>query len=93
LTKNKDGKRDHEMRQTKKRNQYYFGMKAHIGADVESGLVHYVHGTAANVANVPQVAQLLARRTRSTQTRAIPGARSAVSMLTVRLSVDRGTQR
>src|SRR5690606_39914196 len=35
-TKNKDGKRDPEMHQTKKGNQYYFGMKAHIGADSES---------------------------------------------------------
>ncbi len=47
------------MHQTKKGNQYYFGMKAHIGADVESGLVHHVHGTAANVADVTQVAELL----------------------------------
>ncbi|WP_269085798.1 transposase, partial [Pseudomonas amygdali] len=41
-TKNKDGKRDPEMHQTKKGNQYYFGAKAHIGADDESGLVHSV---------------------------------------------------
>jgi IS5 family transposase len=34
-------------------------MKAHIGADAESGLVHHVHGTAANVADVTQVAELL----------------------------------
>lgn len=47
------------MHQTKKGNQYFFGMKAHIGADVESGLVHHVHGTAANVADVTQVAELL----------------------------------
>ncbi|KPX99877.1 MULTISPECIES: IS5 family transposase [Pseudomonas syringae group] len=58
-TKNREGKRDPEMHQTKKGNQYYFGMKAHIGADVESGLVHHVHGTAANVADVTQVAELL----------------------------------
>jgi IS5 family transposase len=58
-TKNKDGKRDPEMHQTKKGNQYYFGMKAHIGADSESGLVHSVVGTAANVADVTQVDQLL----------------------------------
>ncbi len=51
-TKNKDGKRDPEMRQTKKGNQYFFGMKAHIGVDAESGLVHSVVGTAANVADV-----------------------------------------
>ena len=58
-TKNKDGKRDPEMHQTKKGNQYFFGMKSHIGVDAESGLVHSVVGTAANVADVTQVDQLL----------------------------------
>ncbi|WP_405118950.1 IS5 family transposase [Pseudomonas leptonychotis] len=58
-TKNKDKKRDPEMHQTKKGNQYYFGMKAHIGVDAESGLVHSVVGTAANVADVTQVDKLL----------------------------------
>ncbi|MHB9351998.1 IS5 family transposase [Pseudomonas amygdali] len=58
-TKNKDGKRDPEMHQTKKGNQYYFGAKAHIGADDESGLVHSMVVTAANVADVTQVAKLL----------------------------------
>lgn len=58
-TKNKDGKRDPEMHQTKKGNQYYFGMKAHIGVDDESGLVHRVVGTAANIADVTQVDKLL----------------------------------
>ncbi|RMR32319.1 Mobile element protein, partial [Pseudomonas syringae pv. coriandricola] len=58
-TKNKDGKRDPEMHQTKKGNQYFFGMKAHIGVDAESGLVHSLVGTAANVADVTQVDQLL----------------------------------
>ena len=58
-TKKKDGKRDPEMHQTKKGNQYYFGMKAHIGVDAESGLVHSLVGTAANVADVTQVDQLL----------------------------------
>jgi len=47
------------MHQTKKGNQYYFGMKAHIGADAESGLVYSVVGTAANVADVTQVDKLL----------------------------------
>jgi len=47
-TKNKEGKRDPEMHQTKKGNMYYFGMKAHVGVDVESGLVHAVVGTTAN---------------------------------------------
>ncbi|WAC46440.1 IS5 family transposase [Pseudomonas sp. SL4(2022)] len=58
-TKNKDGKRDPEMHQTKKGKQYYLGMKAHIGVDDESGLVHSVVGTAANVADVTQVDKLL----------------------------------
>ncbi|MBC3474095.1 IS5 family transposase [Pseudomonas sp. Rh2] len=56
-TKNKDGKRDPAMHQTK--NQYYFGAKAHIGVDDESGLVHSVVVTAANVADVTQVGKLL----------------------------------
>lgn len=58
-TKNQDGKRDPEMHQTKKGNQYCFGMKAHIGVDDESGLVHSVVGTAATVADVTQVDKLL----------------------------------
>jgi len=58
-TKNQDGKRDPEMHSTKKGNQYYFGMKAHIGVDAESGLVHHVVGTAANVADVTQVDKVL----------------------------------
>jgi len=58
-TKNKEGKRDPEMHQTKKGNQWHFGMKAHIGVDAESGLVHTVIGTAANVHDVTQAAGLL----------------------------------
>lgn len=58
-TKTKDGKRDPEMHQAKKGNQYYFGMKAHIGVDDESGLVRGVVGTAANVADITQVEKLL----------------------------------
>lgn len=58
-TKNADGERDPEMHQTKKGNQYYFGMKAHIGVDVDSGLVHTVVTTAANEADVAVVEQLL----------------------------------
>lgn len=58
-TKNKQGKRDPAMHQTKKGNQYYFGMKAHIGVDVESGLVHTVATTAANEADVTQTEHLL----------------------------------
>ncbi|AGI23163.1 transposase, IS4 protein [Pseudomonas sp. ATCC 13867] len=58
-TKNQDGKRDPEMHPTRKGNQYYFGAKAHIGADDESGLVHSVVVMAANVADVTQVDKLL----------------------------------
>ena len=58
-TKNKAKERDPEMHQTKKGNQYYFGMKAHIGADMKSGLVHTVVTTAANVADITQTHKLL----------------------------------
>ena len=58
-TKNKDRARDPEMHQTRKGNQWYFGMKAHIGVDVESGLVHTVTTTAANAADVTETSNLL----------------------------------
>lgn len=58
-TKNKQKERDPEMHQTKKGNQYYFGMKAHIGADMDSGVVHSVVATAANVADITQSEHLL----------------------------------
>ena len=58
-TKNQDGERDPEMHQTKKGNQWHFGMKAHIGVDDESGLVHHVECTAANVGDVTQAHKLL----------------------------------
>ena len=48
-TKNGSGERDPEMKQRKKGNQWYFGMKAHIGVDAESGLAHTVRGTSGNV--------------------------------------------
>jgi IS5 family transposase len=51
-TKNQDAQRDPEMSQTRKGKQYHFGMKAHIGADVESGLVHSVQCTTAKVADI-----------------------------------------
>ena len=53
-TKNRTGERDPEMHQTQKGNQWHFGMKAHIGVDADSGLVHTVVGTAANVNDVTQ---------------------------------------
>lgn len=58
-TKNAEGERDSEMHQTKKGNQWHFGMKAHIGVDVDSGLVHTVTTTPANEADVEQVEDLL----------------------------------
>ena len=48
-TKNEDGKRDPEMHQTKKGNQWYFGLKAHIGVDSKTKIVHAVTATSANV--------------------------------------------
>jgi IS5 family transposase len=47
-TKSSTGERDPEMHQTRKGNQWYFGMKAHVGVDAESGLMHSLIGTAAN---------------------------------------------
>ena len=58
-TKNSTGKRDPEMHQTKKGNQWHHGMKGHIGVDAESGLVHSVKGTAANVNDVTQAHALV----------------------------------
>ena len=58
-TKNKDGKRDPEMQQSKKGNDWHFGIKAHVGVDAASGLVHTVMGTAGNVADVTQAHALL----------------------------------
>ena len=58
-TKNSSGERDPEMHQTRKGNQWHFGMKAHIGVDADSGLVHSVVGTAANVNDVTQASALV----------------------------------
>ena len=58
-TKNKDRSRDPEMHSSKKANQWYFGMKAHIGVDAESGLVHTVRGTSGHVSDIAQANSLL----------------------------------
>jgi IS5 family transposase len=58
-TKNAEGERDPEMHQAKKGNQWHFGMKAHIGVDADSGLVHSVATTPANEADVEVVHGLL----------------------------------
>ena len=58
-TKNKEGKRDPEMHQTKKGNQWFFGMKVHAGVDKNSGLIHSVVVTSANVHDLTPAADLL----------------------------------
>ena len=58
-TKNATGKRDPEMHQTKKGNQWYHGMKVHIGVDAGTGIVHTVIGTAANVHDSEKAADLI----------------------------------
>jgi IS5 family transposase len=58
-TKNEEGKRDPEMTQTRKGNQYYFGMKAHIGVDARSGLAHRLTTTTASTADVRVMETLL----------------------------------
>lgn len=58
-TKNQSGERDPEMRQTKKGNQWYFGMKAHVGVDSKLKLIHSVVATPANVHDSQALPQLL----------------------------------
>ena len=58
-TKNKDGKRDPEMHQTKKGNQWYHGMKIHSGVDAGSGYVHTITATAANVHDIDEATKLI----------------------------------
>ena len=58
-TKNKDKQRDPEMHSSQKGREWYFGMKAHIGVDADSGLVHTVRGTSGNVSDVVEANSLL----------------------------------
>ena len=58
-TKNKEQQRDPQMHQTKKGNQWHFGMKAHIGVDAKSGLTHSLVTTAANEHDLNQLGNLL----------------------------------
>lgn len=58
-TRNQNGKRDPEMRQTRKGNQWYFGMKAHIGVDADTGITHTLVTTPANTSDVTQAHALL----------------------------------
>jgi IS5 family transposase len=58
-TKNAKKERDPQMHQTRKGKQWYFGMKVHTGTDTDSGLVHTLQATAANVADVNVLGELL----------------------------------
>ena len=58
-TKNREKQRDPDAHQTKKGNQWYFGYKTHIGVDADTGLVHHVKTTAANVSDKSTVPALL----------------------------------
>lgn len=75
-TKNATGERDPEAHQAKKGNNWHFGYKAHAGMDADSGLVHTVEVTAANVHDVAKAADLV-RESSATATRATWGSRSA----------------
>ena len=58
-TRNTSGSRDPEMHQTRKGNQWYFGMKMHIGVDDQDGLIHTMATTPANVSDVVMAGELL----------------------------------
>src|SRR6185312_14711868 len=58
-TKNATGERDPEMHQVRKGNQWYFGMKAHVGVDSRTKLIHSLATSAANVADSRLLGQLL----------------------------------
>ena len=78
-TKNKDGKRDPEMHQTSKGKQWYFGMKAHVGVDSRTKLVHTVLASAANVADCLAVPYLLhGKETRVWGDQAYRGQKAAI---------------
>ena len=71
------GKRDPKMRQTKQGDPYYFGAKARIGVEEESGLVHSVVVTAANVADITQVDNMLHGKEHGRRRRKLHGRREA----------------
>ena len=74
-TKNGAGERDPQMRQTKKGNEWYFGMKVHIGVDSETGVVHSMSATSANVHDVTEAHRLLHGREKRVWGRCgIPGS-------------------
>lgn len=61
-TKNKDRKRDPDAHQVRKGNEWHFGYKAHVGADQDTGLVHHIEVTAANVSDVSITPKLFVGR-------------------------------
>jgi IS5 family transposase len=81
FTKNREKKCDPGMHQTHKGNLWYFGMKAHIGADRDSKLAHTVVLTAANVADIPKMAELLhGQETQVYADAAYPGVEKRVAL-------------
>src|SRR5690242_14687344 len=78
-TKNAEKARDPEMHQTKKGNQWYFGMKAHFGVDSRTKLIHAVTATPANVADSTVLPELLhGEETRVWGDQAYRGQRSVI---------------
>ena len=78
-TKNADKARDPEMHQTKKGNQWYFGMKAHLGVDSRTKLIHAAVATPANVADSTVLPELLhGRETRVWGDQAYRGQRAVI---------------
>lgn len=78
-TKNKDGKRDPEMHQTKKGNQWYFGMKAHVAVDSKTKMIHTILASAANVADRDALPHLLhGKETRVWGDQAYRGQQAAI---------------
>ena len=90
-TKNKQKARDPEMHQTRKGNQWYFGMKAHIGVDVASGVVHTVTGSAANEADINQTADCCTATRRMSLP--MPAIREPTSGPNLRIAMSPGTSR
>lgn len=85
-TKNKDGKRDPEMHQTAKGKQWYFGMKAHIGVDSRTKLIHTVKASAANVADALGMPHLLhGKETRVWGDQAYRGQKEAIRAVAPRV--------
>ena len=58
-TKNREGKHDPQMHQTKKGNEWHFGMKIHSGVDAGSGYVHTITGTSANIHDIVETSKLI----------------------------------